>query len=415
MNINKERLWYRLNKLAAIGRNEFEGITRLSFTEEEKSAKLLVSKWMVDAGLKVREDAMGNLIGRLGGKNPALPVVLIGSHIDSVFNGGIFDGPTGVLSGIEVLQTMKEKNFNPDGPVEVIAFTDEEGARFSSGMLGSLAVAGKLKEEELHQYRDQNEISIAEAMEKMGYNPELIKNAKRDPATIKAYLELHIEQGRVLENENLPVGVVEGIVGLYWLKVTLKGIASHAGSTPMNLRKDPLAAAASIMSFGEQLAKQERNLVITVGQMNVSPGGINIIPGAVELTFDIRDIQQKRLDRSIESLTTYISDVCNERKIEYEIEVLDRLSPAVCSDKIIEIISDSVKECNITPYKLPSGAAHDAMVMAQITDMAMIFVRSKEGISHNPKEWSEEADIALGAEVLYRTVLKLIKQKVVRN
>jgi allantoate deiminase len=407
MNINSKRLWEHILTLGQIGKNEHDGVTRLSFTEAEIEAKELLKNWMKEAHLTVREDEIGNLYGRKEGKNPNAPVVLIGSHIDSVFNGGIFDGTAGVLAGIEVVHTLNEKGMDTDCPIEIVAFTDEEGARFSTGMLGSRALIGELTEKELLESKDQDGISIAEAMIRAGYDYKNVGRAKRDPSSIKCYLELHIEQGKVLEYEDLPVGLVTGIAGVLWLKVTLEGEAGHAGTTPMNLRKDPLAAAAHIFSYAEQVARKERHTVITVGQLQVHPGGINIIPGTVEFTLDIRDIKDENVDAVEKQIREYIHSICDERGLKYKIEILHRLSAALCSQEIIEVMKETVHELGIQPFQLISGAGHDAMIMAKITKMGMLFVRSKDGISHNPKEWTDKEDLATGAEVLYRVVQKL--------
>ncbi|NHM32525.1 Zn-dependent hydrolase [Neobacillus terrae] len=407
MNINSERLWNRIHKLSEIGKDENGGVTRLSFTETERKAKDLVVTFMKDAGLAVREDEIGNLIGRKEGAIFNSQVVMTGSHIDSVISGGNFDGPAGVLSAIEALQTMNEKGIVTESPLEVIVFTDEEGARFSTGMLGSLSAAGKLSKEELYSAKDKNGVTIAEAMKQAGLDPELAPNAKRNPEEIKAYVELHIEQGKVLENADASVGIVTGIVGVDWYRVTLKGEAGHAGTTPMGLRKDPLAAAARIISYGEEMARNEKSAVVTVGQIEVKPGGINIIPGEVAFSFDIRDINKENMNDIFEKLKAYIETTCEERGIELEIEQLHSLDPSPCSERIMKKMEESFTETEVQSIKLISGAGHDAMVMASITDMGMIFIRSKDGISHNPKEWSDQKDLAMGAEVLFTTLVKL--------
>ncbi|MFC4320451.1 Zn-dependent hydrolase [Litchfieldia salsa] len=411
MNINQERLWSNIQELGQIGEDPKGGITRLSFTESEREAKKLVKQYMENAGLRVWEDAIGNLFGRKEGQNPKAPAVMIGSHIDSVFNGGIFDGPAGVLTGIEVLHTLHEQNKTTIHPVEVVSFTDEEGARFSTGMLGSSALIGQLSDHELTESIDQNGVSIATAMEKFGYNLSEVKDVKRDPSTIKGYLELHIEQGKILEQENLPVGIVSGIVGVTWLKVKLKGEAGHAGTTPMWLRKDPLAAAAIILTKLEELAKLQERTVITVGRISAEPGGVNIIPSEVEFTIDLRDLSMEVLQKVEKQLHEEISIVCNTREIEFVIEDLHRLPSAICSDALKGAIYDSVSELGIKPIELPSGAGHDAMIMSRASEMGMIFVRSKDGISHNPKEWSDKEDLGIGAEVLYKAVLKLANEE----
>ena len=263
--VQVERLWDRLMELGELGIQPSGGVTRFSFTEVEQEAKRLVASYMEEAGMHVREDAVGNLIGRRDGRREDMPAVLIGSHIDTVPHGGKFDGALGVLAGIEVAQTLNEQQIELDHPIEVIAFTDEEGSRFGLGMIGSRAIAGTLTPDQLQQ-TDQDGITIMEAMKQSGLNPENIGEAKREPSTVKAYVELHIEQGRVLEKAGLPAGVVSGIAGPFWTKWTISGEAGHAGATPMDGRKDPLMAAAEIMQFMEEEAKKHPATVATVGQ-----------------------------------------------------------------------------------------------------------------------------------------------------
>ncbi|MBA3952827.1 MAG: Zn-dependent hydrolase, partial [Rubrobacter sp.] len=281
------RLWKRLSELAEIGRQEEGGVARLSFTEEERAAKDLVASYMEEAGLAVREDAAGNLFGRREGRDPEAPAVLVGSHVDSVLNGGDFDGPLGVLGGIEVLQTMDEEGVEMGRPVEVVAFTDEEGARFSLGMIGSRALTGTLLQEDL-RHEDRNGVSIEQAMRNAGLDPGKVGEAARPADSLAAYLELHIEQGKVLEGEDLPVGVVTGIAGPVWLRLSFAGEAGHAGTTPMGARRDALAAAAEVVGAIEEEASDTGSTVGTVGQIEAGPGGINIIAGRVDLSLDLR-------------------------------------------------------------------------------------------------------------------------------
>jgi allantoate deiminase len=289
--IDGERLWCRISDLGEIGRQEEGGVTRLSFTDEERAAKDRVASYMAEAGLSVREDAVGNLFGRREGESQDAPAVLIGSHLDSVYNGGNFDGPLGVLAGVEVLQTMDEQGIETEHPIEVVAFTDEEGARFSFGMIGSRALAGKLSSKDL-EHEDANGLSIAEAMRSCGLDPGRIEEAARPVDSVKAYVELHVEQGRILENEGLPVGVVTGIAGPAWFRFIVEGETGHAGTTPMNLRRDSLAAAAEVMRVIEAEATRTGTTVGTVGQLDLEPGGINVIPGRVEFSLDLRDIDE---------------------------------------------------------------------------------------------------------------------------
>jgi allantoate deiminase len=400
------RLWKRLRELAEIGEHQEGGVARLSFTPEERAAKDLVASYMREAGLAVREDAVGNLFGRREGRDPDAPTVLIGSHVDSVRNGGDFDGPLGVLGGIEIIQTMDEEDVETERPVEVVAFTDEEGARFSLGMIGSRAITGELSQEDL-RHEDQNGVSIAEAMRSAGLDPARIDEAARSSDSLAAYLELHIEQGKVLEGEGLPVGVVTGIAGPVWLRLYLTGEAGHAGTTPMGARRDALAAAAEVVGIVEEEAAATGSTVGTVGQIGARPGGINIIPGRVELSLDLRDIDEAARDGVEGRIRERAGEACGRRGIGLEFEEIQRLAPAPCSREIRAAIAAACEGEGIRPYSLPSGAGHDGMHVARLCPMGMIFVRSRDGISHNPKEWSSPEDCEAGCKVLYSAALDI--------
>jgi allantoate deiminase len=405
--IDGDRLWRRISDLGEIGKQEEGGVTRLSFTDEERAAKDKVVSYMEEAGLSVREDAAGNLFGRREGRAPEAPTVLIGSHVDSVYNGGNFDGPLGVLAGIEVLHAMEEKGIETGHPVEVVAFTDEEGARFSFGMIGSRALAGRLAPEDLAKHEDSDGVSIAGAMRAYGLDPEQIGEAARPEGSVKAYVELHIEQGRVLENEGLPAGVVTGIAGPVWLRFSIEGETGHAGATPMSLRRDALAAAAEIMGLIEAEASGTGTSVGTVGQLDLEPGGINIIPGRVELSLDLRDIDEGVRDRVEGRILEGVQEICRRRGVALEIETLQRLAPAPCSELVRDAVAGACERVGIRPHALPSGAGHDGMQLTGLCPMGMIFVRSRNGVSHSPDEWSSPDDCAAGGDVLYWTVLDL--------
>ncbi len=405
--IDGERLWRRISDVGEIGKEDGGGVTRLSFTDEERTAKDRVASYMEEAGLSVYEDAVGNLFGRREGRNAEAPVVLIGSHVDSVYNGGKFDGPLGVLAGIEVLHAMEDRGLETDHPVEVVAFTDEEGVRFSFGMIGSRALAGKLAPEDLRNYEDGGGVSIASAMRAYGLDPERLEEAARPEGSLKAYVELHIEQGEVLENENLSAGIVTGIAGPLWLRFILEGEAGHAGATPMNLRRDALAAAAEIIGLIEAAAAHTPTTVGTVGQLDLEPGGINIIPGRVRFSLDLRDIDEGVRDRVEGHILEGAEEACRRRGVGLEVETLQRLPPAPCSELVKGAVERACERLGIRPYALPSGAGHDGMQLTDLCPMGMIFVRSRRGISHNPDEWSSMEDCAVGADVLYWTVLDL--------
>lgn len=409
--INAERLWDRLMQLGKIGRQEVGGgVKRLSFTAEERAAKDLVAGFMREVGLTVREDEAGNLIGRKEGRNPAAPVVLVGSHIDSVPHGGDFDGPLGVLAGVEALQTMQEQGIETDHPIEVIAFTDEEGTRFGFGMIGSRAIAGRLKPEDL-QARDKDGITIAEAMRQSGLDPAQIGNAVRKPGSVKAYLELHIEQGKVLESRELAVGVVSGIAGPIWVKFTLEGEAGHAGTTPMTIRRDALAAAAEIMLCIEREASRTGSTVGTIGKLQAFPGGVNVIPGRVEFTLDLRDVDEAVRDEVEERIMRDASVICERRGIRLQVENMQRVAPVRCSREVQEAIQAACEAEGLPVFTLPSGAGHDGMQLVDLCPVGMMFARSKDGISHNPAEYTSKEDCAKSADVLYRTILTLATEQ----
>ncbi|WP_316568720.1 Zn-dependent hydrolase [Neobacillus sp. YIM B06451] len=404
--VNSNRLWERLQQLSKIGATQNGGVTRLSFTKEEREAKDLIAEFMKEAGLSVREDEAGNLIGRREGTVEGAPVVMTGSHIDSVFDGGNFDGPLGVMSAIEALQTMEEEGVTTEHPIEVVAFTDEEGARFSFGMLGSRAIAGLVLNEELEN-RDKDGITIAEAMEAAGFNPQEIGKAARKKEDVKAYIELHIEQGKVLEKENLAVGVVSGIAGPLWMKFTVEGEAGHAGNTPMGIRHDAMTAAARMMLMIEEEAIKTGTSVGTVGQLNLFPGGINIIPGRVEFSLDLRDINEETRDMVERAILKEAGRIAEEQGVKLTVEDLQRIPPAPCNEEIQQAVRESIAEAGLQTMTLPSGAGHDGMQFIGLWPIGMIFVRSKNGISHDPAEWTSQEDCAAGADVLYRTLLKL--------
>ncbi len=404
--VNRDRLWEHLMELGEVGKEGSGGVTRFSFTPMEQKAKSIVSRYMVEAGLEVREDAIGNLIGRYNSKNLQLPTVVVGSHIDTVPSGGKFDGALGVLGGIEALHTMHEQNISVDHPIEVIAFTDEEGARFHFGMIGSRAFAGTLTSNDLLSM-DKDGTTIHEAMQLYGLQPEQLSTCARPQKDIKAYLELHIEQGKVLESKYLSIGIVSGIAGPLWLNFTIVGEAGHAGSTPMAFRADALQGAVEIIHMMQQRVLKEKITVGTVGQLTILPGAVNIIPGEVRFTLDLREIDENIRNVVEGDIRTQAHAICEEHGLHLEIVDLQRVAPAQCSPKIQSVIDTVCNKRNIGRMRLMSGAGHDGMQFARLCPIGMIFVPSKNGISHNPSEFSSPDDCAIGAEVLNHTLLEL--------
>jgi allantoate deiminase len=401
--INIKRLTHRLEELAQIGKTPNNGVKRFSFTKEEQEANKLVEGYMREAGLKVEYDVVGNLIGTLAGSED-LPTILLGSHIDTVPDGGKFDGPVGVLSAIEVIQTLNEQGVKIRHPVKVISFKDEEGSRFGFGMIGSRAVAGTLMEEDLLR-KDEAGITIKQAMKDAGFGDGPLESAKLD--NIKAYLEVHIEQGKVLERKNVGVGNVTGIAGPLWLKFHLQGLAEHAGATPMDQRQDALVGASLIIAEAEKIAKRFPPAVATVGKIAVKPNAVNVIPSDVEWTIDIRSTDEAQRNEIEQLIKQYAQQVADERDLTLHITELQRIDPVQCDPEIQAMIQESIREMGEEVVSLPSGAGHDGMQFKDRFPIGMIFVKSINGISHNPKELSLDEDIEKGANVLYYTLLKL--------
>ena len=401
--INTNRLLQSIEALSLIGRTSNGGVTRFAYTEVERLANEYVRQLMEAIGLTTYYDAVGNLIGEYEGCEP-LPSIVLGSHIDTVPDGGKFDGALGVLTAIEVVATIIDKQIKLKHPIKIIAFKDEEGARFQFGMIGSRAAAGTLQDEDLDR-ADHTGITLKEAMYNQGFLPHLMKDAVLK--NVKCYLELHIEQGKILEEANASVGIVSGIAGPLWKQYKIVGTAEHAGATPMSMRKDPIVAASHIISKIEELARQYANAVATVGKIQAHPNGINVIASEVTFTVDIRDIDIAIRDNLEQQIEEFVLKTVKERQLSYEVQTLQRVPSVLCDSTIQTAIHKATEKLGITPITLPSGAGHDAMQFHYLFPIGMIFVCSKEGISHNPQEYSSPSHIQDGANVLFETRLKL--------
>ncbi|WP_026585423.1 M20 family metallo-hydrolase [Bacillus sp. J33] len=398
--VSGERLAARLDELSKIGLLESGGVTRPGYSAEEKRAKELVMGWMKDAGLDVTTDGAGNVFGRLKGKSQGSSIVS-GSHVDSVPNGGHFDGPLGVLSALEVAEAWRETGYIPEKPYEVAIFSDEEGSRFKSSLTGSRAFMGQLKLEEMDSLRDEHGKSFREVLSDYGSSAEACLNAGNSRRDIEAFVEVHIEQGKVLEQEDQPVGVVSGIAGPAWLEVTFTGEAGHAGNTPMAGRRDPLVAASLFIAAIERFPKQVSDTAVaTVGKLNVHPNGINVIAQEAKLIVDIRDIFEETRDRLLQLITDEARKIAAERNMEVHMNLNAKIKPLPISEKLQAKMEDSLSKFDIKPVRIPSGAGHDAMIIGSGIPAAMIFVRSKDGISHNPREWTSLNDCVYGVHVL---------------
>ena len=398
--ISGERIASRLFELSQIGFVQIGGVKRPGFSTEEKAAKQLVKKWMAEAGLAVHEDGAGNIIARLKGKIQG-PAIASGSHVDSVPNGGNFDGPLGVLSALEVAESWKETGYIPEKPYEVIVFSDEEGSRFNSGLTGSQAMAGAITEQEMDQLRDYNGETLEQVLMHYGSTLDAFKSAKRDLSELELFVEVHIEQGKKLEKADQPVGIVNGIAGPAWLEVEFIGEAGHAGNTPMIGRKDSLVTAAEFLQSIPEFPKAVSDTAVaTVGKLDVFPNGANVIPEKVKMLVDIRDIIEETRDQLIDLLIEQAEKVAAKNDIQLNVKLNTRIQPVPIAEELQKHLAASLEKFGISPTYIPSGAGHDAMNLGRYIPVAMLFVRSKGGISHNPKEWSSLNDCVTGVHVL---------------
>ncbi|MCJ1906958.1 M20 family metallo-hydrolase [Planococcus ruber] len=414
--IDGERVASRLYELSHIGYTQIGGVKRPGFSDEEKKAKSLVKKWMVEAGLDVTEDGAGNIRGRLAGKNLEAKAIASGSHVDSVPNGGNFDGPLGVLSALEIAEAWKATNYVPEKPYEVIVFSDEEGSRFNSGLSGSRAMIGAIDDKEIEGLRDYNGESLEQVLTHYGSSLQQFKEAKRDIEELELFVEVHIEQGKKLEKADQPVGIVSGIAGPAWLEVEFIGEAGHAGNTPMIGRRDPLVAAADfIQRIPEFPGKISETAVATVGKMEVLPNGINVIPEKVVLHVDIRDIYEETRDALLNRIIEEAEDIAKNRDIQLAIKQNTKIKPVPIEQELQAQLADSLKEFSIEPAYIPSGAGHDTMILGRHIPVAMLFVRSKDGISHNPKEWSSLNDCIYGIHVLKNFIEKKMGETITNS
>ncbi|MFC0274931.1 allantoate amidohydrolase [Metabacillus herbersteinensis] len=403
--INANRINQRIEDLACCSSSSI-GVTRLPFTEEGIRAELLVEKWMIDAGMKVRKDGLNNIIGRYEGKNPSAPVLIIGSHLDTVIEGGKYDGMLGVVTGIEVVKVLFENGIVLEHPIEVVGFCDEEGVRFHATYLGSKALAGTFTEYDL-QRADESGITLADSLTQIGIDPQQYMLAKKSKEDVLGYLELHIEQGPVLEKQNEAVGFVSGIAGVTRLSFEIIGKSGHAGTVPIPIRRDALVGASEIICLIESVAKKHEPLVATVGKLSVHPGASNVIPGLVKGTLDIRDINEARKQIAVNTILEKSKSICDSRGLTIKFETVMEAPPVKCSEKFNSIIELSIKEHGGKALSLISGAGHDAVAMADLTEVAMIFVRCRDGLSHHPDEFVTLEDMEAGAEIMYLTVLKM--------
>ena len=393
----------RVNQLGTISETA-EHLARVFLSAEHRIAADLLMSWMNDAGMAVHLDAIGNVCGRYEGNRPGLPCLMLGSHYDTVRDAGKWDGPLGVITAIACVADLDRRGVRLPFAVEVVGFADEEGVRFSSTLLGSRAIAGTFDESVLNT-RDRDGVSMREAMVRFGLDPDHIGAAARVRRELNAYVELHIEQGPVLEQQDIPVGVVTAIAGATRLAANLSGVAGHAGTVPMALRRDALAGAAECIVAVEQFCKADNaGLVGTVGAITALPGATNVIPGKVSFTLDIRaptDIHRKR---AVAEIVRQIEAIAKRRELSLQIDITHENRTVPCVSWLKAQVAEAVAAEGFGVFELPSGAGHDGMAMIDIADVAMLFVRCRGGVSHNPAEHVEPADADAGARVLLRFI-----------
>jgi allantoate deiminase len=374
-------------------------LTRTFASPAMRRANSLVGAWMREAGLKTRVDAIGNLIGHYAGQKPGAKILLLGSHLDTVRQAGKFDGALGVLLGIACVKKLHRQKVRLPFAIEVVGFADEEGVRYQTAYLGSKVLAGCFDERDLRR-KDANDIALADAIKRFGGNPAKLKSARLNPQNLLGYVEAHIEQGPVLEQRNLAVGVVTAIAGQSRFNLSFAGCAGHAGTVPMNLRRDALCAAAEFIVAVEKFARKTNGLVATVGQIHAEPGASNVIPGSAMLTLDVRHRMDSVRLTSGAALQKLARRIAGARQMKVVWQPVQQTASVPCPPQLSRCLKRAVKSHQREVVTLPSGAGHDAAVMARITPAAMLFVRCKGGVSHHPDESVSHQDVRVAVEVL---------------
>jgi N-carbamoyl-L-amino-acid hydrolase len=404
--VNQDRLEKRITELAQFGIQENGETERVAFSDADVAAQQWVISQLKEMGIETHIDFAGNIIGIRKGTSASKKPISFGSHIDRVPHGGNYDGCVGSMAALEVLKVLDENNFKTKHPLEIIVFSNEEG-----GVVGSRAIAGHLKKTAF-SVKNSTGYTIGEGMMRLGGDTTRLSEIARKKGAIAAFLELHIEQGGILEKENLDIGIVEGIVGLKWWNVEFNGFANHAGTTPMNARQDALLAAAKfIVAVNEVATSFEGAQVATIGRISAEPGAPNVIPGNVITSLEIRDLSSEVIEKVYQEIEKRALEISKTSGVEITFSTLDTTAdPAIMDSTIQNEIEKSINSLGLSYKSMPSGAGHDAQDMALIAPTGMIFVPSKGGISHSPKEFTSANDMANGANVLLKTILALDKK-----
>lgn len=407
--INADRLLGRIVTLGKIGRGTDGKLTRLAASDADKAGRDQLLAWISEAGLEVAVDRIGNIFGIWRGSAPADEApIFFGSHIDTVINAGIYDGCYGVLAALEVIETLKGANFKPRRPLALAAFTNEEGVRYMPDMMGSLVYAGGLALEEALATVGTDGSILGNELQRIGYAGNLEPGAIR-PA---AFIELHVEQGPVLEKEGISIGAVENLQGISWQRITIEGEANHAGTTPMAMRHDAGYVAAKVITFLHAWATSSTTATVaTVGCIAFEPNAINVIPSRASFTVDLRDPNEERLKEAEAALADYLEDLARTDAVKISVERLARFEPVAFDPEIVQLVEQSALKRDLTTRRMTSGAGHDAQMLARICPTAMIFVPSIGGISHNPDEYTPAADLIAGANVLLDVITTLAERE----
>lgn len=402
LRVNGDRINQHLVALSEFGKNPYGGVSRTAYSEFDRQGRAYVMGLMREAGLEPMIDVAGNIIGKRAGQNAALKPILFGSHIDSVPDGGNYDGDVGVLSSIEVARTLKERGITTRHPIEVVIWQNEEG-----GTIGSRAFVGHLEEKDLELVAKSGK-TLRDGIKFIGGDPTKLSTLHWKKGDYHAYVEYHIEQGGNLDAEGLNIGVVEGIVGIGWWDVTIDGFGNHAGTTPMDKRKDALLAAAKYVQMVNRVVTSEPGRQVgTVGRIQAFPGAPNVIPGQVQASLEIRDLDQAKIVRLANKVMDEAKKIGAENGTTFTFKETYLSTPAIMDGNVQRVIESSAKSIGLTTKHLPSGAGHDAQYMAQIMPTGMIFCPSVGGISHSPKEFTKPQDVVNGANVLLQTILAL--------
>ena len=404
VSINGERLLERIAELAQIGEIEgTKGCSRLAFTDGDRDGRDLVVTWMRDLGLTVTIDAVGNVVASTN-SDGASGAVMAGSHIDTVGTGGRYDGNLGVLAGLEVIEATLAAGIELARPLAVAFFSNEEGSRYPPDMMGSLAYVGGMSVEAVLEVEGSDGTVVGEELDRIGYRG----SAPCPGVTPHAFVELHIEQGPVLDKEDIQIGVVEGVQGISWTELTLVGQSNHAGTTPMSLRRDPMRVAAEVVVAARSIASEiGGSQVATVGSLHLHPNLVNVVPASATMTVDLRNTDEALLQLAEEQLRIRVAAIAEDEDVTVESRPLARFEPVEFDERVVEQIELLAEKTGLSTKRMPSGAGHDAQMMARICPTGMIFVPSLDGISHNPAEHTDEKDLIAGAQLLSDTMLAL--------